>query len=119
METGGENGSGTTTRLERLESDLATVRDKVANLETEIADIKDGAATMKNDVAALSTKMDTANATLTRVANFYDGTDKVFGFCRKHWRTLLKFGCGFVTAYGVTNPAAQRSILFVQHFFGL
>lgn len=110
---------GTSTRLERLESDLSAIKNQVANLESEISTVKAGHKSMQEDLATLNTKMDEQTLDLKKVVAFADGTDKVFGFCRAHWRTILKFGCGFVTAYGISNPSVQRTIIFVQHFFGL
>jgi hypothetical protein len=107
---GGDNG--TSTRLERLESDLAAIKEKVVNLETEIATVKNGHIVISKQLTEMNGKMD-------KVVMIADGTDKVLGFCRKNWKTILKFGCGFVTAYGISNPQVQRTLIFVQHFFGL
>jgi nicotinic acid mononucleotide adenylyltransferase len=102
-------------------------------MDGELADIKTDIETLKLRVGDLEKKFEqaelersTMNATLNRVEEqnarilaFIAGTDKIFGFTRKHWRTILKFGAGFVTAYGISNPIVQRELNFILAFFGI
>jgi O6-methylguanine-DNA--protein-cysteine methyltransferase len=108
--------NGTTTRLERLETDISNIKDRLSGLETEFETAKE---TAKEERALVQTQIAEMDGKLDKVISFIEGTDKVLGFCRKHWRTILKFGCGFVTAYGVSNPSVQHTLSFVQNFFGL
>lgn len=100
------------TRLDAAEKDLIALRKNVHDIKNEqqimVGQIQD----LQNDVTTVKENTD-------KLVVFFEGTDRVFGFCRKHWRTMLKFGCGFVTAYGVTNPAVQRTLAFTIKFFGL
>lgn len=92
-------------RLDKVESDLIKLRrttHKVANV----------AMKTQKQLADIKTNTD-------KMVSFYEGTDRIFGFCRKHWRTALKFGCGFVTAYGFANPAVGRTATYIQHFLNL
>jgi calcineurin-like phosphoesterase len=54
-----------------------------------------------------------------RIMVWVEGTDHIFGFCRKHWRTLFKFGAGVVTAYGVSNPHVQNALNYILKFSGI
>ena len=107
MEDNGEQLS----RLERLESDIAEAKTRLTNCENELVTLKQGAAQMQLQMTSQDEKLD-------RILVWVDGTQKVAGFAVKHWRTALRFGCGFVTAWGISNPHVQSAITFVGHFFG-
>lgn len=61
-------------RLDRLESDVATLKTDVASLKTDVATLKTDVATLKTDVTALKTdvatltlKVDTVQAEVTEL----------------------------------------------------
>lgn len=54
-----------------------------------------------------------------RIMVWVEGTDHIFGFCRKHWRTIFKFGAGVVTAYGIGNPHIQNALTYIAKFIGI
>lgn len=88
-------------------------------LEFDFRRLRRTVHSIKGEQQVLVIEFGKAKGQLDKVVAFFEGTDKLLGFTKKHWRTLLKFGCGFITAYGVTNPSVQRSLIFIQHFFGL
>lgn len=106
-DTGGEPNS----RLDRLESDIAETKQKLSALESELQKLKEGASTMQLQLSGQDEKLD-------RILVWVDGANKVAGVAVRHWRTALKFGCGAVTAWGVTNPHVQSLLAFVSNFFG-
>jgi hypothetical protein len=108
VDTGGEQN----TRLDRLESDIKETKDKLASLEKELVTLKKGHETMQSQLLGQDEKLDTILAWVT-------GAQKVAGVAAKHWKTALKFGCGVVTAWGITNPHVARTIEFVGKFFGI
>lgn len=110
-------GGEPTTRLDRLESDLAEIKGKVSNLETEFEKAKGERTQMLYLINGTSDEPGLIQKT-NKIYSYIDGTEKVAGFALKHWRTLLKFGCGFVTAWGVSNPHLAASLGFVSRFFG-
>ena len=98
--------------LEAIDKSLDLLEFDFRRLRRTVHSIKGEQQVLLGEFTKVQRQMD-------RVVSFFEGTDKILGFTKKHWRTILKFGCGFVTAYGITNPSVQRTILFVQHFFGL
>lgn len=102
-----------------MDERLGGVEKRLDVLETDFKKLRTTVHDIKGEQQVLVTEFAKAQAQLTKVVTFFEGTDKILGFTKKHWRTILKFGCGFVTAYGVSNPNVQHSIIFVQHFFGL
>lgn len=101
------------------EERLGSIEKRLDDTEADLQKLRATVHAIKNEQQVLVGQMSDLTSSVDRVISFFEGTDKVFGFCRKHWRTMLKFGCGFVTAYGVTNPSVARSLQFVTHFFGL
>lgn len=106
-------------RIASVEKRLDDVEQDLQKLRKTVHDVKNEQQVMVGQINAVQKSVTSVEANTETLLHFFEGTDKLFGFCRKHWRTLLKFGCGFVTAYGVTNPSVQRTLIFVQHFFGL
>jgi hypothetical protein len=106
--TGGEPN----TRLERLEQDIAEAKTRLASLETEVLTLKQGYSTMQTTLDAQDIKLD-------KIVKWVDGANKVLGIATRHWKTALKFGCGVVTAYGISNPQVAHVISFIGNFFGL
>jgi predicted nuclease with TOPRIM domain len=107
-DTGGEQN----TRLERLESDISETKNRLANLETELATLKQGAAQMQSQLSGQDEKLD-------QILIWVTGAEKVAGIAAKHWKTALKFGCGVVTAWGISNPHVAHAVAFVGNFFGI
>lgn len=105
-------------RLDAAEQDLQRLRQNVHDIKNEQQVLSGQMSDVQKSVNALTEGMSDLKANSERMLNFVEGTDKVLGFCRKHWRDLLKFGCGIVTAYGITNPHVQRAIDFTGKFFG-
>jgi uncharacterized coiled-coil protein SlyX len=107
-ETSGEQS----TRLERLETDIADTKTRIGNLETELATLKRGAEQMQTQLTGQDDKLD-------QILVWVTGAEKVAGIAAKHWKTALKFGCGVVTAWGISNPHVAHVIVFVGNFLGL
>jgi hypothetical protein len=99
------------TRLERLEADIKETKNKLGNLENELIVLKKGHETMQTQLAGQDDKLDV-------ILKWVTGAEKVAGVAAKHWKTALKFGCGVVTAYGITNPHVAHVIDFVGKFLG-
>jgi hypothetical protein len=99
-------------RVDTIEQDLSKLRETAHR----VADSQQVSIAQMTDVTAT---LDTMKAQLSSVTSFIDGTDHVLGFCRKHWRTILKFGAGVVTAYGFGNPHVQRALDFILKFAGI
>jgi acetyl-CoA carboxylase carboxyltransferase component len=107
-ETGGEPN----TRLERLESDISETKERLSSLENELQIVKQGASAMQSQLLGQDDKLD-------RILVWVDGANKVAGVATRHWKTALKFGCGVVTAWGISNPQVAHVVAFVGKFFGL
>jgi len=101
-------GGEQTTRLERLESDIADTKTRIANLENELVTLKRGAEQMQTQLTGQDEKLD-------QILVWVTGAEKVAGIAAKHWKTALKFGCGLVTAYGIQNPHVQNAVSFIIH----
>lgn len=54
-------------RLDRLESDVATLKTDVASLKTDVATLKTDVTALKTDVATLTLKVDTVQAEVTEL----------------------------------------------------
>lgn len=100
------------TRLERLESDISEMKARLANLEIEFQQAKEERSQMQTQLAGQDTKLD-------RILVWVDGANKVAGIATRHWKTALKFGCGAMTAWGVTNPHVSNVVSFIGNFFGV
>jgi predicted nuclease with TOPRIM domain len=107
-DTGGEQN----TRLERLEGDIKETKTRLASLENELVTLKEGAQAMQSQLAGQDDKLD-------QILVWVTGAEKVAGIAAKHWKTALKFGCGVVTAWGITNPHVAHVLQFVGSFFGI
>lgn len=107
MDDSGEQNS----RLDRLEKDITETKVRLTNLEAELQSVKQGAISMQSQLAGQDAKLD-------RILIWVDGANKVAGVATKHWRTALKFGCGAVTAWGITNPHVSNLVNFIGKFFG-
>lgn len=108
MDAGGEPNS----RLDRLESDISEAKERLTNLENELKQVKQGAAQMQLQLSGQDAKLD-------KLVKWVDGANKILGVATRHWKTALKFGCGVVTAYGISNPQVAHVVSFVGKFFGL
>lgn len=108
MDAGGEQN----TRLDRLEKDIAETKTKLLTLENELQIVKTRGEAMQLQLTGQDDKLD-------RILRWVDGANKVAGIATRHWRTALKFGCGVVTAWGVSNPHIAHAVEFVGKFFGL
>lgn len=100
------------TRLERLEGDINETKSRLENLENELQKVKQGSAQMQLQLTGQDEKLD-------RILIWVDGANKVAGIATRHWKTALKFGCGVVTAWGISNPQVGHVVAFVTKFFGL
>lgn len=107
-----EMGGEPNTRLERLESDISEMKARLANLENEFQQAKEERSLMQTQMTGQDIKLD-------RILVWVDGTQKIVGVAIRHWRTALKFGCGVVTAWGISNPHVQNTVEFVAKFFGV
>jgi hypothetical protein len=99
-------------RLVRLENDITEMKERLANLESEFQKAKEERSQMQMQLSGQDEKLD-------RILLWVDGAQKVAGIATRHWKTALKFGCGAVTAWGVTNPHVQSLLNFVAQFFGV
>lgn len=108
MAEGGEPNS----RLERLEQDISEMKERLANLETEFQKAKE-------ERSAMQLQLTDQDAKLDKIVAWVDGVHKVAGIATRHWKTALKFGCGVMTAWGISNPHVAHTIEFVGKFFGL
>lgn len=98
-----------TNRLDNLEARLTAIEDEMATIKADIAEAKTARGIMQDDLVSM--KNDTA-----KILDFLTGVDKIGGMARRHWRTILTFGCGIMTAAGLGNPDV---IEYVRKFFGL
>ena len=108
MNEGGEP----TSRLERLETEITEIKERLATLEHEFQSAKEERSKMQSQLDGQDIKLD-------KILVWVDGAHKVAGVATRHWRTALKFGCGVVTAWGVSNPHIQNVVIFVGKFFGI
>jgi len=92
-------------RLALVENDLLRLRKNVHKIANQ---------SMKN-AGALSQ----IHADIKEIRAFVTGTTKFFGFAKKNWKTALTFGCGIITAAGITNPTVGRMVEFTAKFFGI
>lgn len=107
-----QSGGEPNTRLERLENDIAETKERLSSLENDLQTVKQGALLMGTRLVGQDEKLD-------KILVWVDGANKVAGIATRHWKTALKFGCGVVTAYGISNPQVAHVVTFVGHFFGL
>lgn len=98
---------------------LTAIENRVTEVETDLQKLRRTVHNIAEDAMKTTARLINIEKKTDKVITFFEGTDKIFGFCRAHWRTLLKFGCGFVTAYGVTNPHVAQTANFISRFFGL
>jgi hypothetical protein len=77
-------------------------------------------------IGKLEARMDTAEtmreeimAKLATIETFVGGYNKIWGLAKKHWKTLLTFGAGIVTAGGLGNPQVQHIADYVVRFLGV
>ena len=99
-------------RLDVLEADIKETKERLTSLETEFKSVKEGAVTMQAQLTGQDEKLD-------RILVWVDGANKVAGVAVRHWKTALKFGCGAVTAWGITNPHVASLLSFIGNFFGI
>jgi hypothetical protein len=97
--------------LERLEADITDMKERLAGLETEFQKAKQERSLMQTQLTGQDEKLD-------RILVWVDGAHKVAGIATRHWKTALKFGCGLVTAWGISNPHVAHTVEFVGKFFG-
>lgn len=98
---------------------LSKIENRVTAVETDLQKLRRTVHNIAEDAMKTTAHLIKIEKKTDKLISFFEGTDKVFGFCRKHWRTMLKFGCGFVTAYAASNPHVAQTANFVSHFFGL
>lgn len=106
-------------RIDAVEKRLDDVEEDLQRLRKNVHDIKNEQQVMVGQLSEVQKVIGALHADTAKVLTFFEGTDKLFGFCRKHWRTGLKFGCGVVTAWGVSNPHVTHTVEFIGKFFGL
>lgn len=107
-----ELGGEQTSRLERLENDITETKNRLGNLEKELLTLKEGHNEMQSQLVGQDDKLD-------QILVWVNGANKVAGVAAKHWKTALKFGCGVMTAWGISNPHVQNVVTFVGKFFGI
>lgn len=119
-------GGDTNSKLNDIASTSANTNDRLDSLEIKINSMEVDLTTLKTEFASakldrnsMAVHLQSVDDKMDRVLSFVEGTDKVLGFCLKHWRTAAKFGAGVVTAYGVSNPNVQRTLNFIVHFVGM
>lgn len=58
---------------------------------------------------------ETLDVRLASIENFVGGYNTVAGLTKKHWKTVLTFGAGLMSAAGIGNPKVTE---FITAFFG-
>lgn len=92
-------------RLKVFEDKLDDALGRISKLESRMTTAEDGRAEML--------------AKLANIEKFVGGYNTIMGLAKKHWKTLLTFGAGLVTASGIGNPTVQSVAAYVGKFLGV
>lgn len=91
-----------------MTDNLADWEARLKAVERGLKELGERMTTLENGVTE---KLDT-------IVTFVSGANTVFGLARKHWRRVLMFGAGFVTAVGTGNPTVQKIAAYILQQLG-
>lgn len=89
--------------------------DKLDDWEKRLSAVENGLADLRSEMATFKNGI---NEKLDTIVTFVSGAHTVLGLARKHWRRILMFGAGFVTAVGTGNPTVQKAAGYISHVLG-